>query len=237
MGRAFDGGYAEQTLVPRSQVMPVNTELAWDVLGALPETYFTAWTSLVDEMKLETLPSGPIIFIRGGTSSVGMAATSLIKAAGGTVIASTRSEKKKQALLDAGVDHVLLDQGPLTDAVREIAPEGVHGVLELVGTVTAVGDSSRMIRRGGTLVHTGLLGDEWGQELPAMPEGVLYTFGNSEKVETKKWTPIAQRIVDGARDGIYKPNIFRVFKFEELVEAHRMMEQSGAAGKLVVMTG
>jgi NADPH:quinone reductase-like Zn-dependent oxidoreductase len=37
MGRTYDGGYAEYTSVPLAQVIPVDTDLPWEVLGALPE--------------------------------------------------------------------------------------------------------------------------------------------------------------------------------------------------------
>jgi NADPH:quinone reductase-like Zn-dependent oxidoreductase len=74
MGRAYDGGYAEYTLVPRERVLPLRTSLAWEVLAALPETWLTAWGSVVEAMAMA---SGQTLLVRGGTSSVGMAAASL----------------------------------------------------------------------------------------------------------------------------------------------------------------
>ena len=46
MGRAFDGGYAEYALLPTERLMPLETHLDWEVLGALPETFLTARGSL-----------------------------------------------------------------------------------------------------------------------------------------------------------------------------------------------
>ena len=46
MGREFDGSYAEYTSVPASNVFPLDTELPWDVLGALPEMLQTCHGSL-----------------------------------------------------------------------------------------------------------------------------------------------------------------------------------------------
>ncbi|MEM9455081.1 MAG: zinc-binding dehydrogenase [Myxococcota bacterium] len=234
MGRQYDGGYAEMTKVPRSQVMPFDSDLAWDVLGALPETYYTAWTSLFDEIDLKREQT---LFIRGGTSSVGMAATRIAKHLGCTVIATTRKEAKRAALVAAGVDHVIIDAGEgLAAQVRALCPDGVHGALELVGLPTTLSDTATVIREGGRLCQTGLLGDTWGQPLPEMPAGVTYSFGNTEKVETVKWTPITQTIVDRAKQGAYDPNIFEVFPFEQLQQAHECMENNRATGKLVVVT-
>ena len=52
MGRAFDGGYAEFTLVPASQVQALDTNLRWDQLGALPEMLQTAWGALFTALRL-----------------------------------------------------------------------------------------------------------------------------------------------------------------------------------------
>ena len=73
MGREFDGGYAEYALLPNALLMPLTTTLPWDTLAALPETYLTAQGSLD---ALGVAP-GERLLIRGGTSSVGLAAASI----------------------------------------------------------------------------------------------------------------------------------------------------------------
>src|SRR5690349_17451998 len=108
MGRTFDGGYAEYTCVPAGQVIPFRSELPWEVLGAVPEMLQTAYGSLT--VGLDARP-GQSLLIRGGTSSVGMAATVLAKRQGLTVLATTRNREKTDALRDIGVDHVLIDDG------------------------------------------------------------------------------------------------------------------------------
>ena len=233
LGRRYDGGYAEMTLVPRSQVMCVETSLPWDVLGALPETWFTSWLSVFDVLQAEP---GQRFLIRGGTSAAGMAATSILKHLGVHVIATTRSEKKRAALVAAGVDDVVIDSGAIAGQVRALAPGGVDAALELVGSVAAVKDSVEAIRDGGRICHTGILANEWGKTMPEMPRGITYEFGDSGTVNSERWTPIWRKIVEGVEAGYYQPNIFKVFAFEDVVEAHRMMEESRAAGKLVVMT-
>lgn len=89
MGREYDGGYAEFSLLPRSQVIAVDTTLEWPVFGALPETFVTAYGSI----QTLTLQAGETLLIRGGTSSVGMAAATIAQDMGVNVIATTRNEK------------------------------------------------------------------------------------------------------------------------------------------------
>src|SRR4051812_37869959 len=133
MGRVFDGGYAEYTVVPRGQVIPFYTDLPWHVVGAVPETLQTAYGSLTTGLDLA---AGQTLLVRGGTSSVGLAAITVAKDIGATVLATTRQPDRVQPLRDHGADHVLRDDGQVADAVRELVPDGVHAALELVGTPT-----------------------------------------------------------------------------------------------------
>src|SRR4051812_49526743 len=76
MGRTFDGGYADYTCVPARQVIPFASDLEWSTVGAVPEMLQTAYGSLI--VGLDVQP-GQSILVRGGTSSVGMAAAGLHK--------------------------------------------------------------------------------------------------------------------------------------------------------------
>jgi NADPH:quinone reductase-like Zn-dependent oxidoreductase len=233
MGRKFDGGYAQYTLVPRSQVIPVDTNLSWEQFAAIPETFMTAWGSLVESIELQ---AGQVLLVRGGTSSVGMAATTIAKNMGATVVATTRNEAKREALLANGVDHVIIDTGQIGGAVRELYPNGVDHVLELVGTVT-LRDSFYTVRSKGVICFTGILGDEWilREFSPfEIPSTVRLTTYSSETV-TKDATQALQRIVGLVEVGRYRLNLDRVFRMEEIVEAHHYMDAGHARGKLVVI--
>ncbi|TCO28569.1 NADPH:quinone reductase-like Zn-dependent oxidoreductase [Kribbella steppae] len=236
MGREFDGGYAEYALLPNSLLMPISTTLSWDVLAALPETYLTAHGSLD---ALGVVPGGPArLLIRGGTSSVGMAAASIASGYGLETAATTRRHDKIAALTAAGVDHVLLDTGdPLARSMHSIWPEGPDYVLELVGARTTV-DSLHLVRRGGTVCVAGSLSG-WTipnfEAIAMIPPGTKLTAFHSDSLKGTAGTPVLQRIVHEVEAGTYRPNIDRVFPLDDIVKAHHYMETNQATGKVVVL--
>ncbi|MFB9685274.1 zinc-binding dehydrogenase [Amycolatopsis plumensis] len=229
MGRAFDGGYAEYALLPNPLLMPVTTTLAWDVLAALPETYLTAQGAL-DALGIGPGSAGRLL-IRGGTSSVGLAAAAIATAHGLDVAATTRRPGKAAAL----TGHVLIDDGgPLTGLPR-LWPEGPDWVLDLVGARTAV-DSLRLVRRGGTVCVAGSLSG-WivpdFEPIAKIPSGTKLTAFHSN--DRRGSTHLLRRIIGEVEAGTYHPHVDRVFRLGDIAAAHRYMEEDRAAGKLVVV--
>lgn len=234
MGRAFDGGYAQYALLPATQVIPVETTLDWATLGAIPETFGTAWGS-VEELRLR---SGDSLLVHGGSSSVGMAATTIAVDRGVSVFATTRQEVKRAALEANGADHVLIDDGAVAVKVREIAPAGTTGLYELVGAA-AVLDSLQALTAGGRACIAGYLEDEWDLE-PAQAEarrlGVPLAVYRSSVINRASYGEVYQGIVDAVAEGRYRVNLDRTFALSEIAEAHRYMEANRAVGKVVVLT-
>jgi NADPH:quinone reductase-like Zn-dependent oxidoreductase len=231
MGRDFDGGYAQYALLPDSQVIPVETSLDWPLLGALPESFGTAWGSL----DLLGLAPGASLLVRGASSSVGMAATTIAKDRGVTVFATTRQQAKLGALAANGADHPLLDDGHVPEQVREVAPDGVDALLELVGPTT-VRDSLRAVRSGGTACVSGFLEGDWNigaAEPDAERHEVRLGSFSSAAINRASYGEIMQAIVSAVEDGRYRPNLDRVFELADLPAAHRYMEDNRAAGKVV----
>lgn len=233
MGRMFDGGYAEYTLVPESSVFPLDTRLDWVILGAIPEMFQTAWGSLTVGLEAQ---DGQTLLIRGGTSSIGMASIALAKQLGLSVLATTRNPAKADRLRAAGADDVLIDTGEIYQQVRALLPDGADRVLELVGTTT-LRDSLKSARRGGIVCMTGILGGEWTFEtftpMADIPTGVKLTSygGAASDLDPQR----LQQFVDAVASGRQSVAIDRVFRLEQVPEAHRYMEANQAMGKLVVL--
>jgi len=237
MGRTRNGSYAELVTVPAGNVVPVSTALPWTDLVALPEVYATAWAGLHQNLGLRP---GQTVLVRGATSALGQAAVNIAAEDGVTVIATTRSAGRADLLRDIGAAFVLIDDGALADQVVRLNLL-VDGVFDLVGN-SALRDSLRIARPGGRVCQLGFLG---GLEplaefnpIADVPTGVQFSFYGSAFVLGTESFPLAdiplQEMITKAESGRYRAKPVKVFGFEEIVEAHRAMEQGLAGGKMVV---
>jgi NADPH2:quinone reductase len=233
MGRTFDGGYAEYTSVPADQVIPFTSDLDWATLGAVPEMLQTAYGSL--SVGLDAQP-GQTLLIRGGTSSVGMAAAVLAKERSLTVISTTRRPERAAALEAIGVDHPIVDRGEVAEAVREIRPDGVDVAIELVGTPT-LPDTLRATKIHGVVCFTGMLSNEWivpdFYPIGYLPNGVRLSAYGGEAADLP--AEVLQSFLDGVAAGRLTVPIDRTYTLDEIATAHADMEAGNATGKLVVL--
>ncbi len=233
MGRTFDGGYAEYACVPATQVIPFHSDLDWATLGAVPEMLQTAYGSLTVGVNAQR---DDTILVRGGSSSVGMAIAALARRLGLTIIATTRSEAKVEALGVNGASHVVLDDGEVYDVVRTLVPAGVHGAVELVGTGT-LRDTMRAVRPYGTVCFTGMLSDEWTvpnfYPIDFIPRGVRLTAYAGEATDLPP--DVLQSFLDDVAAKRATVPIARTYRFDDIVQAHRDLDAAAHSGKLVVV--
>jgi NADPH:quinone reductase len=238
LARDRPGTYAELVAVRSTNVVPLQTALSWSDLAAIPEVYATAWTALHGNLAIEP---GHAVLVRGATSAVGQAAVNIARDAGATVIATTRTRSHVELLERLGADTVLIDDGRIAEQVRRLHPVGVDAVLDLVGNAV-LRDSLHSVRPKGRVCQIGFLGGlgpvEDFNPLADMPSGVQLSTFASAFVLGGDHFPIAdvplQEIVDKARRGTYLAKPARVFAFEEIAEAHRLIDAGAAGGKLVV---
>jgi NADPH:quinone reductase-like Zn-dependent oxidoreductase len=230
MGRDFDGGYAEYTCVPAGHLQAVKTELPWETLGAIPEMLQTAWGSLFRSLRLK---SGERLLVRGGTTSVGLAAAAIAKKHGASVASTTRNRDREQLLRSSGADEVLVDDGKIA---AQIGEGKFDKVLELIG-VTTLEDSLQCAKEGGIVCMTGIVGNKWSFDnfapMDSIPTAVCLTSYEGE-VEDFMRTPL-QELCDQIAAGELKVQVGKVFRLDEIVEAHRLMEENKAGGKIVVV--
>ena len=225
MGRSFNGSYAEYALLPVHHVFSVKSALTWEEMAAMPETYFTAWGSLFQCLRLST---DDILLVRGATCALGYAAIQLAKAVGCKVIGTTHKEEKLQFLENADCDECILDNGSIRGKVS-----GVTKALELIGIKT-VKDTMMSVEQGGIVCNTGVLGKvyTWNgfDPIKDIPNGVYLTgfFSNFP----------TQRVIRDIFDFIDKhhlsPPIGAVYDFENIREACIALDKGTVNGKIVV---
>ncbi len=232
-----DGGtYGELVNVQSRLVVRHPENLSFEEAAAVWMPYVTAWGALIEQAKLS---EGEAVIISAASSSVGIAAFQIAKIVGATVIATTRTGAKRQALLDAGADHVVAtDEEDLVARVFEITHgSGARVVFDPVGG-PSFGPLTASMARGGILLEYGVLSAE-PTPFPLLTvlsksltlKGYLYTEVVSDDailVRAKTF------ITDGLVSGALRPLIARTFAFADIQDAHRFLESNEQIGKVVV---
>jgi len=236
LGRTINGSYAEYTRARVENVALIEADLPWAELAAIPETYATAWTCLFRNLQIER---GQLLVVRGATSSFGQAAVKMAVNAGARVIATTRNRERFGMLERLGSERCEVERRDLSKHIAEA--KQIDAVLDLVGNSVLL-DSLSMLRRGGRSCLAGWLGGldpvPDFNPLLQMASGVYLTFFASFVFGTPGFplsdVPLQRIAVDAAAGKLdIKPT--RVFRFEEIREAHRVMEAGEAQGKMVVV--
>jgi NADPH:quinone reductase-like Zn-dependent oxidoreductase len=235
LGRTINGSYAEYTRAPITNVAAIESNLPWEELAAIPESYATAWTCLFRNLELAR---GQTLVIRGATSSFGRAALNMAVNVGARVIATSRNPRNTPELQALGAARVETEGPELAERIAE--RKHIDAVLNLVGN-SVILDSLAMLRRGGRACLAGFLGGlaplQDFNPLLQMASGVHFSFFGSFVFGTPGF-PLSdvplQTIADQVAAGCFKAKPSRVFRFEDIREAHRVMEANEARGKMVV---
>lgn len=227
MGRAFDGSYAEYVLLPNDQIFPVETDLSWEELAAIPETYYTAFGS----MKNLQIKKNDQVLVRGATSGVGVAFLNLLKSRFETITidGTSRNLAKRDVLIQAGFDDVIEDRE------GQLQTEKTYDkIFELIGPAT-VKNSFKHLNEQGIVCSTGQLGGQWFLEefdpiMDIKANSYLTSF-YSNNVDGTKLNQLLEFIDDYKT--IVKPE--KVFELKEISKAHEYLESSRSFGKVIIL--
>ncbi len=230
------GTYGELVNVQSRLVVRHPENLSFEQGAAVWMAYVTAWGGLIEQAKLS---QGEAVIISAASSSVGIAAFQIAKIVGATVIATTRTSSKGQALLDAGADYVVAtEEEDLAIRVLEITNGiGARVVFDPVGG-PSFGPLTAAMARGGILLEYGVLSAE-PTPFPLLTvlsksltlKGYLYTEVVSDDAVLERAKTF---ITDGLVSGALRPLIARTFAFDDIQDAHRFLESNEQIGKVVV---
>jgi len=234
---ARHGSYAEYVIAPITNVLAIETQLPWEELAALPEAYLTAWGALDKNMFIQ---KGQTLLVRGGTTTLGLAAITYAKAKGLNVVATTRNKENSTLLSSKGADHVIIDDGNIAEKVHAIYPDGVDCALEIVGIAT-IKDTLLVIKPWGQVCVVGVLTGppifENFNLMSDLPNTVQISFFSSGLFGAPQMTfsdsPI-QWIADQIENKKMPSLVSKVFEFDQIRDAHQAIENDQALGKIVI---
>ncbi|MFQ5684863.1 MAG: zinc-dependent alcohol dehydrogenase family protein [Candidatus Binatia bacterium] len=230
------GVYGESAIVPDYAVARYPDNLSAVEGAASWMQYLTAFGALVEFGQLKKDDSA---LITAASSSVGLAAIQITKAAGALAIAATRGAGKKQFLLDAGADHVIVTDGEdLAEAVMAITSgKGARIIFDAV--------AGPLLEKLAGAAASGAIIFEYGALSPAPTTFPLFpTLAKGLTVrgytlfeivrDPEKLARGKRYVYDGLQSGALKPIIDRTFPLNAIADAHRYMESNQQKGKIVV---
>lgn len=228
--------YGEVATFPAAHVVRHPATLDFSTAAAVWMAYLTAYGALVDIAKLGP---GEAVAITAASSSVGLAAIQIANRLGATPIAVTRTTEKKEALMEAGAAHVVvLNEGGVESRLAAAAgPGGLRVVFDAVGGPIVEPLAAAMAPGGLLIEYGGLSPEPTPFPLFAALSKMLTLRGYLVHEIIRDAARLAAAkafVIDGLVAGALRPQIARVFAFDEIVEAHRYLEAGDQVGKIVV---
>jgi putative PIG3 family NAD(P)H quinone oxidoreductase len=232
------GGYAEYAVVDARHALPVPNGLSLTEAAALPETVFTVFSNV---FEIGALKAGETLLVHGATSGIGVTAIQLAKARGATVIATSRTAKKRSQAEALGADLSLdVSKVDFVEAVTEAG--GADVVLEMVGGDYVAKDLA-VLKPFGRLVFIAFqAGSRVSVDLMPVQIKRLTLSGSrlrprdaDEKarlaavIEREVW-PLIER-------GVFRPIVDKTFPLAQAADAHAYLEAGDHVGKVVLTVG
>lgn len=239
MGRCSGGGFAELALIDQWEALTIPNGLSFQQAATIPLVFTVAWDML---RWRGGIAQGDAVLIAGVSSGVGVASLLLAKALGGTVLGTSRSQAKLQALLVQGLD-VAITSGVdnLDQKVQEQTDgNGVKLAINVVGA-SVFEDLLCSLAVGGSLATVGYMdgAPPPAIDLARLHERRLSVFGVSNRHRTaaervELVADLRARVMPFFEDGTIVPIVPHVYPNEALDEAIALMEHDAHTGKIVV---
>jgi NADPH:quinone reductase-like Zn-dependent oxidoreductase len=228
--------YGEVILAPDYAVVKHPETLSFVEAASVWMMFLTAYGALVFDAQVR---AGDFVIIPAASSSVGLAAIQMVNYAGATPIALTRTSEKKQRLHDAGAPHVIAtqEQDMLAEVMRITDGNGARVVFDPVGGPDFPKLIAALTFQGIAYIYGALSEDNTSIPVLEMIRKMPSVKGYSIRLVTgdaKRRKLAAEYVAKGLTSGALKPVIDRTFKFDEMVEVHRYLENSRQFGKIVV---
>jgi NADPH:quinone reductase-like Zn-dependent oxidoreductase len=228
--------YGEVIIAPDYAVVKHPKSLSFSEAASVWMMFVTAYSALIQDAKVT---KGDFVIISAASSSVGLAAIQITNYAGATSIALTRTSKKTRQLQDAGAAHVIATEE--IDMVKEVmritGGKGARIAFDSVGGPDFPKLFSALAFQGTAYIYGALSGGatpipvlEMIAKLPTIKGHNIWRTSGDE-IRRKA---AVDYVLKGLEVGALKPVIDRIFKFDDMVNVHRYLENNGHCGKIVV---
>ena len=232
------GGYAEYCSVPAVQCMRIPRGLSFAEAASLPEVFFTAWNNII---WLGRLAPGEALLIQGGTSGVGMAGTQIARhLRNATVYATAGTEEKRRVCLDIGAHAAVDYKGNWDGEIRQLTGgEGVDVILDAqAGPYTQ--RQLDLLKPDGRLVFIAShLGETAEVNIRAVVRRRLTLTGSTLRPQPPSYkgrlaAELVEQVWPLIEDGRVVTRIHAVIPFEQVREAHHLLDANEQIGKVVL---
>jgi NADPH2:quinone reductase len=233
------GGYAEYCMAAEDNALPVPKGLSMVEAAAIPETFFTVWTNVLDRAALK---AGETLLVHGGSSGIGTTAIMLANALGSRVIATAGSAEKCRACERLGAERAI--DYRVEDFVvvvkSETSGKGADVILDMVGGDYVARNIAAAAMHGRIVNIAFLKGSKVEVDLlPMMLKRLTLTGSTLRPRTVAEKAEIAHaleaRVWPLIEAGRIKPQVFRTFPLSKAADAHRLMESGVHIGKIVLV--
>jgi NADPH:quinone reductase-like Zn-dependent oxidoreductase len=226
LGEHTDGTACELVHVPAQNVYPKPAALSWEEAAAFPLTFLTAWRMIVTRARLQP---GETMLVVGAGAGVATAAIAIGRYLGARVLATSRSQAKRQRAQTLGAE-LTFDSVGFSGPVREASDGGVDVVFEHVGPAT-LEESIRSLRKGGRIVFCGsTTGVRAEVNMPRL------FFAHADLLGSTMGTAGEFQAVLRAIGRGLRPVVDSTYPLAEVQEALERLDHADQFGKVVLRT-